>query len=61
MRASRESEGRRSKMRPLGKEERVEEETTMTKLHKIKKCSVFNLHLLLLSSSLRGKIVFGTR
>lgn len=37
MRASRESEGRRSKMRPLGKEERVEEETTMTKLHKIKK------------------------
>lgn len=37
MRASRESEGRRSKMRPSGKEERVEEETTMTKLHKIKK------------------------
>ena len=35
MRASFESEGRRSKMRPLGKEERVEEETTMTKLHKI--------------------------
>ena len=35
MRASCESEGRRSKMRSLGKEERVEEETTMTKLHKI--------------------------
>ena len=36
MRVSCESEGIRSKMRPLGNE-RVEEETTMTKLHKIKK------------------------